>query len=100
MKEAVSTPWSIWSKNLGVFEFVFESTQQEATIGPKFLATTPRLKTGVQVAQNDRGANAHHHKQVRAVLSRLAHSMADLVSKNDHFHAVFRTIVLPRLCFP
>ena len=24
----------------------------------------PRLKTGIQVAQNDRGANAHHHKQV------------------------------------
>ena len=28
------------------------------------LATTPRLKTGIQVAQNDRGAKAHHHKQV------------------------------------
>ena len=26
--------------------------------------TTPRLKTGIQVAQNDRGADAHHHKQV------------------------------------
>ena len=26
--------------------------------------TTPWLKTGIQVAQNDRGANAHHHKQV------------------------------------
>ena len=25
---------------------------------------TPWLKTGIQVAQNDRGANAHHHKQV------------------------------------
>ena len=28
------------------------------------LATTPRLKTGIQVAQNDWGAKAHHHKQV------------------------------------
>ena len=27
------------------------------------LATAPRLKTGIQVAPNDRGANAHHHKQ-------------------------------------
>ena len=26
--------------------------------------TTPWLKTGIQVAQNDRGANAHHHEQV------------------------------------
>ena len=26
--------------------------------------TTPWLKTGIQVAQNDRGANAHHHNQV------------------------------------
>ena len=26
--------------------------------------TTPWHKTGIQVAQNDRGANAHHHKQV------------------------------------
>ena len=26
--------------------------------------TAPWLKTGIQVAQNDRGANAHHHKQV------------------------------------
>ena len=31
---------------------------------PKVLATTPRLKTGMHVAQNDRGAKAHHHKQV------------------------------------
>ena len=30
----------------------------------------------------------------RAVLSRLARSMADLVSKNGRFWAVFRTIVL------
>ena len=28
------------------------------------LATTPRLKTGIQVAQNDREVKAHHHKQV------------------------------------
>ena len=27
------------------------------------LDTTPRLKTGIQVAQNDRGAK-HHHNQV------------------------------------
>ena len=26
--------------------------------------TTPWLKPGIQVAQNDRGENAHHHKQV------------------------------------
>ena len=26
--------------------------------------TTPWLKTGIQVAQNHRGAKAHHHKQV------------------------------------
>ena len=30
----------------------------------KVLATTPRLKTGIQVTQNDRRANAHHHEQV------------------------------------
>ena len=27
------------------------------------LATAPRLKTCIRVAQNDRGADAHHHKQ-------------------------------------
>ena len=38
--------------------------QQQAAAGaPKVLATTPWLKTGIQVAQNDRGAKAHHHKQ-------------------------------------
>ena len=25
--------------------------------------TTPRLKTGIQVAQNDRGADTHNHQQ-------------------------------------
>ena len=35
----------------------------------------------------------------RAVLTRQAHSMADLVSKNALFWAVFRMIVLPRMCF-
>ena len=34
-------------------------------LGPSSsLVTTPRLKTGIQVAQHDRGAKAHHHKQV------------------------------------
>ena len=41
-----------------------EQHQQQATEGPKVLATTPWNKTGIQVAQNDRGANAHHGKQV------------------------------------
>ena len=35
-----------------------------ATGGEKVLATTLWLKTGIQVAQNDRGANTHHHKDV------------------------------------
>ena len=26
--------------------------------------TTPRLKTGIQVAQNDLGAKGHYHKKV------------------------------------
>ena len=26
--------------------------------------TTPRLQIGIQVAQNDKGANAHHHQQI------------------------------------
>ena len=58
--------------------------------------TTPRLKTGIQVAQNDRGANAMRitTNKFRCVLSRLARSTADSVSKNGRFWAVFRTIVL------
>ena len=28
--------------------------------GSKSYATTPRLKTGIQVAENDGGANMHH----------------------------------------
>ena len=31
---------------------------------PKVLATAPWLKTGIQVAHSDQGANAHHHKQI------------------------------------
>ena len=34
--------------------------QHAAAGGPKVLGTTPWLKTGIQVAQNDRGAKAHH----------------------------------------
>ena len=40
------------------------SKQQAAEGGPKVLATTRRLETGIQEGQNDRGANAHHHKNV------------------------------------
>ena len=39
------------------------SSKQQAE-GPKVLATTPWLKTGIQIAQNDQGAKAHHHNQV------------------------------------
>ena len=53
---------------------------------------TPWLKTGIQVAQNDRGGSTTN--RFRAISSRLARSMADLVSKNGHFGAVFSTIVL------
>ena len=45
----------------------FSKQQQaaaEAAGGPKVLATALWLKTSIQVAQNDREANAHHHKQV------------------------------------
>ena len=40
------------------------SSKQQQAEGPKVLVATPWLKTGIQVAQNDRGANAHHHKQL------------------------------------
>ena len=40
------------------------SKQQQAAEGPKVLATTLRLKTSIQVTQNDQQAKAHHHKQV------------------------------------
>ena len=39
------------------------SSKQQAE-GPKVLVTTLWLQTGIQVAQIDRGTNAHHHKQV------------------------------------
>ena len=38
--------------------------QQQAAEGSKILVTTLWLETGIQVAQNNRGANGHHHKQV------------------------------------
>ena len=40
------------------------SKQQAATGNPKVLARTLWLETGIQVAQTDRRANTHHHKQV------------------------------------
>ena len=46
---------------------------------------------GIQVAQNDRGASTHHHKQVLcAILSLLPCSMVDLVSKNSRFLGYFQ----------
>ena len=41
-----------------------QQRQQAAAGGKKVLATTPWLKTGIQVAQNDRRAKEHHHKQI------------------------------------
>ena len=65
MKKTFSTPRFLQVVHLGggemgVFELVFKSTQQEATGGPKVLETTSWLKIGIQFAQNDRGANPHH----------------------------------------
>ena len=47
-------------------QHVLASSKQAAAAagGPKVLATTLWLKTDTQVAQNDRGAKAHHHEQV------------------------------------
>ena len=74
MKKGFSKPQCLHVVHLGckmgVFELVFKGAQgtskqqQAAAHGPKVLATTPSLKTGIRVTQNDRGANAHHHKQV------------------------------------
>ena len=68
------------------------------------LATTRWVKTGIQVAQNDREAKAHHHEQVSLHFRPSSPSMADLVSKNGRFCAFFRTIVLKtpddRSCVP
>ena len=45
--------------------YISGSKQQQQPAGcPKVLATTPCLKTGIQVAQNDRGGNVYHHKRV------------------------------------
>ena len=41
-----------------------QQQQQQQTGGPKVPATTLWLKTGMEVAQNDRGGNKHHHEQV------------------------------------
>ena len=58
MKEAFSTPRCLHvvhlGSKMGIFELLFKSTQQEATSGPKVLATTPWRKTAIQVVQTDR----------------------------------------------
>ena len=40
------------------------NSKQQQSGGPNLLGATPQLKTGVQVAQSDRGAGAHHRKCV------------------------------------
>ena len=47
---------------MAVFELLLKSRQQAATSDSKFLATTPWLKTGIQVARNDQEANTQHRK--------------------------------------
>ena len=68
MKEAFSTPRCLHvvqlGSNMGICGLLFKTTQQEATGGPKVLATTPWRKTAIQVVETDRGAKAHHRKQV------------------------------------
>ena len=60
--------------------------------------TTPWLKTGIQVAQNDRGANAHHHKQVSLHFEPSSpfygRFSVQKMAVFRLFSAVFRTIVL------
>ena len=60
--------------------------------------TTPRLKTGIQVAQNDRGAKAHHHKQVSLHFEPSSpfygRFSVQKMAVFGLFSAVFRTIVL------
>ena len=41
-----------------------QQQQQQQAEGRKVLVITAWLKTGIQVAQNDRRAKAHHHKPV------------------------------------
>ena len=56
--------------------------------------TTPWLKTGIQVAQNDRGAKAHHHKQVSLHFELHSPFYGRFSVQKWPFWAVFRTIVL------
>ena len=80
---------------MGIFELLFKITQLEATGGPKVLATRPWRKTAIQVAQTDRGAKAHHHKQVLCPFEPSSPFYGRFsVQKNGRFGAVFRTIVL------
>ena len=81
--------------------FSSSKQQQAATAaagGSKVLATAPWLKTGIQVAQNDRGAKAHHHKQVSLHFEPFSLFYGRFsVQKRPFlglFSAVFRTIVL------
>ena len=62
--------------------------------------TTPRLKTGIQVAQNDRGAKAHHHKQVSLHFEPSSPFYGRFSVQKRLFLAVFRTIAAtPSRCF-
>ena len=80
--------------------FLASSKQQQAAAaeGPKVLVTTAWLKTGIQVAQNDRGAQVHHHKQfsLRFEPSSPFYGRFSVQKKAVFglFLAIFRTIVL------
>ena len=69
------------------------SSKQAATGGRKFLAMALCLQNGIQVAQNNQGANLHHKKRFSCRFEPSSRSMPDLVPKTGNFGAAFRAII-------
>ena len=85
--------WCRWKYRLTDIRTT-QQQQQASADDPKIFVWTRWLKISIQVAENDRRANAHHLKQIVRHFERSGRFMADLLSKHGHILPVFRTIVL------
>ena len=67
---------------------------QQAAGGPKVFATALWLKTGIQVAKTERGANPHHHKQVSCCFKPTSPFYGGFSVQKKAFSGVFSSIIV------
>ena len=102
-RKAISTSWCPRVVHLGfkkgILELVLHRTHntssKQAAIGDlEMFVMTPRLRTSIQVPQNDRGANVHKHKQVSCGIEPSSPFYGQFCVQNGCFWAVFKSFIM------